>query len=129
MIFTPKITLASPISFVSNYEARNLLVLCTTSRVVPKISISSTYNGMITHSRSVHFVYTHLSTSTDKNPLFNKALLNFSCHCLGACFRPYKDLCNLKILFSCHGVIHPSGYNMYISSSESPFKKVVLTSI
>ena len=26
---------------------------------------------------------------------------NFSCHCLGACFKPYRDLVNLHTLLSC----------------------------
>ena len=34
--------------------------------------ISSTYNAIITHSFPVHFVYTHLSTSTDKTRFSTK---------------------------------------------------------
>ena len=85
---------------------------CTTLRLVPKINISFTYNSMITHSFPIHFVYTHLSTSIDKNPFSNKALSNFSYHYLGACFKPYRDLFNLQTLFSCPSVIQPLGCNM-----------------
>ncbi|CAL0317162.1 unnamed protein product [Lupinus luteus] len=51
----------------------------------------------------------HLSLSFTLNSFEIIKSLNFSCHCLGACLRPYNDLSNLQTLFSCPWIIKPSG--------------------
>jgi hypothetical protein len=84
---------------------------------------------MITSSLSIDLVYTQLSTLIEEKSSFKTTWSNFSCHYLEACFKPYKDLFNLQILFFCPGTIQPSGCNIYISSSRLPFRKVILTSI
>jgi hypothetical protein len=48
-----------------------------------------------------------VSTSFIANPTDVKVLSNFSWHCLGAYFKPYKDL-NLHTLPSCPYAINPS---------------------
>src|ERR1044072_3407187 len=112
MILTPNITLASPMSFMSNFDERKLLVSITILLQVPKMSIPSTYKEIITHSPSMVFAYTHLLTSREQKSSLIKTLLNFSYHCLGACFKPYKDLINLHTFFSCPLTTQPSGCTM-----------------
>ena len=97
MILTPKITLASPMSFISNLDPRNNLALETISKHVPNINMSSTYKHITTHSLFSDLEYTHLSTSLGEKPSQNKTLSNFSCHYFGACFNPYKDFKSLHI--------------------------------
>ena len=46
----------------------------------------------------------------------------------GACFRLYRDLVNLQTKFSFLCSSKPSGWSMYISSSSSPWRRVVYTS-
>ena len=48
---------------------------------------------------------------------------------LGACFKPYKSLSSLKTKSECVGSTNPGGYSTYTSSSISPFKNALLTSI
>ena len=55
MIITPKITLASPMSFISKLDPRNNLVLETISMHVPNINMSSTYKHIMTHSPFFRF--------------------------------------------------------------------------
>ena len=42
------------------------------------------------------------------NPFDIIKLSNFSCHCIGACFNPYKDLTSLHTLFPYLGTINSS---------------------
>src|ERR1044072_1567846 len=109
MILTPNITLASPMSFMSNFDERKFLVSIPILLQVPKMSISSTYKEIITHSPSMVFAYTRLSTSKEQKPSLIKILLNFSYHCLGAGFKPYNDLTSLHTFFSCPLTTQPSG--------------------
>ena len=88
MILTPKITLASSMSFISKLDPRNNLVLETISIHVLNINMSSTYKHIMAHSLFSDLEYTHLSTSLGKKPLHSKTLSSFSCHCFGACFNP-----------------------------------------
>jgi len=68
MTLTPKITLTSPMSFISNLDHRNNLVLETISMHVPKINMSSTYKHLMTHSPFSDLEYTHLSASLGEKP-------------------------------------------------------------
>jgi len=77
MILTPKITLASPMSYISNLDPRNNLVLETISMHVPKINMSSTYKHIMTHSPFSDLEYTHLSTSLGERPLQSNTLSSF----------------------------------------------------
>jgi len=77
MILTPKITLTSPMSFISNLEPRNNLVLETILMHVPNINMSSTYKHTITHSPFSDLEYTHLSASLGEKPSQNRTYLIF----------------------------------------------------
>jgi len=63
--------------------------------------------------------------------LFNNiTLLNFSCHCLDACFKSYNDLTSLQTFSSYLLTINPWGCSMYKPSYKChSFKKVVFISI
>jgi hypothetical protein len=84
---------------------------------------------MITYSLLIDLIYTHLSILIEEKSSFKTTWSNFSCHCLWACFKPYKDFLNLQTLFFYLGTIQPSGCNIYISSFRSAFRKTFLTSI
>ena len=58
----PKITFVSTKIFISNLEARKHLVSCTTLRLVPNISKSSTYKQIMTPSLLFKLLYMHLSS-------------------------------------------------------------------
>ena len=91
----PNVTFASPESFISKLEARKHLALSTISRLVPNISKSSTYKRIMTPSLLLNLLYMHLSTPLITYPCVSITLSNFSCHCLGAYYKPDKDLTNL----------------------------------
>ena len=57
----PKITFASTKIFISNLEARNHLVSCTTLWLVPNISKSSTYKQIMIPSLLFNLFYDHKS--------------------------------------------------------------------
>jgi len=76
---------------------------------VPKISMSSTYKHIMTHSPFSDLVYTHLSKSLVEKPSHSKTLSSFSCHCFGVCLSPYKDFKSLHTFSSWPGATHPSG--------------------
>jgi len=61
MILTPKITLTSPMSFISKLKLRNNLVLETILMHVLNINMSFTYKHIMTHSPFSYLEYTHLS--------------------------------------------------------------------
>jgi len=54
---------------------------------VPKISMSSTYKHIMTHSPFFDLEYTQLSTSLSEKSSQSNTLSSFSCHCFGACFK------------------------------------------
>ena len=62
------------------------------------------------------------------NPKAMRALRSFSNQALGACFNPYKDLCNLHTKWGCLGSINLGGCSMNTSSCKSPFKNALLIS-
>ena len=61
MIVILKLTLFSPISFISNLDAKKDLVLKAILMHVPKISLPSTYKHIMKQSSFIDFVYTHLT--------------------------------------------------------------------
>ena len=62
------------------------------------------------------------------NPKARRALHSFSNQALGACFNPYKDLCNLHTKWGCLGSTNPGVCSMNTFSYKSPFKNVLLIS-
>jgi len=54
---------------------------------------------------------------------------SLSYQALGACFKPYKALSNLKTKFRCVGSTNPEGYSTNTSSSINTFKMALLASI
>ena len=103
LIFIPNITSASPKSFMSNLELNMFLVDIIILSSLPTISMSSTYRHAMTYPCSVSLTYTHLSHSLILNSCDNMTLSNFSCHCFGTCFNPYKDFTNLQAFLSYPG--------------------------
>ena len=97
MIFIPKIAFATPKSFISKFEDKRSLVFFTTFISVPKINILSLEIPLSLEN----LLYTHLSDLFKTTPLEIKVLSKFSCHCLGAYFKPYNDFLSLHTLFSC----------------------------
>ena len=53
----------------------------------------------------------------------------FSCHCIGACFNPYKDLTNSQTLSYCPRTTQPQVAPYIFFFPNLPIKKIVLTSI
>ena len=53
----------------------------------------------------------------------------FSCYYFGACFRPYTNVTSLQNLCFSPEITKLLGCFMYISSSKSPFRKAVLSSV
>jgi hypothetical protein len=48
---------------------------------------------------------------------------------LGSCFNPYNAFLNLYTRWGYFSLSNPGGYLTYISSSNTPFKKALFTSI
>jgi len=100
MTLTPKITLVSLMSFISNLDSRNHFVLETISMHVPKFYMSSTYKHIVTYLPFPDLVYTYLSAKLVDKPSQSKILSSFSCHCFSACLSPYKDFKSLHVFSS-----------------------------
>ncbi|KAJ0126462.1 hypothetical protein HZ326_30431 [Fusarium oxysporum f. sp. albedinis] len=86
------------------------------------------------------FLYTAMSDIICLKPRDSKVFLSFICHCRGACLSPYKDLSNLQIFSDeksegqssgcCSKYsTSPSGISIKTSSSRSPSRNAVETSI
>ena len=71
----------------------------------------------------------HLSVWFNLNPKDNIVTSNFLCHYFCACWSPDNDLTCLHTLFSYPFKTNPSGCFIYTSSSSSPYKNAVFTSI
>lgn len=54
--------------------------------------------------------------------------VNLSFHALGACFNPYRDLCNLQTKEGCGESINLGSYAIYTSSCKMSGRNAFLTS-
>jgi hypothetical protein len=64
-----------------------------------------------------------------ENPLSNRNPLNLPYQALGACFNPYNTFLNLYTRWGYFSLSNPGGCLTYTSSSNTPFKKALFTSI
>jgi hypothetical protein len=70
-----------------------------------------------------------LSRNKVSKPLSNKNPLNVPYQAQGACFNPYNIFLNLYTRWGYFSLSNPSGCLTYTSSSNTPFKKALFTSI
>ena len=50
----------------------------------------------------------------NRKSMYKHHISKFACHCIGACFNPYKDLTNLQTLCYCPRITQPLGCFIYI---------------
>jgi len=90
--FTPRIYLASLISFIPNTEDNHCLVALIISKLFLARSMSSTYRVMNMIPLVVLLTYTQWSSKIIVKPKEVMDSYNLKCHDLKDCFRPYMDL-------------------------------------
>lgn len=98
-----------------------------TSKSLLANNISLPYTNNLIKESSFFFVNSDQYDLDWLNPKSSKAPINFEFHCREACFRPYKDFCNLQTLESTF-FKYPVGGSIYTIFSNSIYKNAMLTS-
>src|ERR1041385_8754967 len=107
-----------------------------TSKFVAKIRVSTAKNNIIDinlkHTKR-SFLYARVkrvgSVVPGLKPFFRRKSFRVSYQARGACFNPYRAVCNLYTLSAFFRYSKPGGCITYTSSSISPLRNALLTSI